>query len=216
MSTLNNVLQHSGTKVCVVLLLGLPLYVLVFRFIQEIFAPGSSFGADPGKEVVDYLGEWSIRVLYLTLALSSIARLTSTPTLIRFRRAFGLWAFAYVILHFLSYFAFLIGFDIVDLYMSVYKRPYIIVGAIALLSLIPLAITSTNQWRRRLGRNWIKLHRLVYVTAIAAWIHLFWLEKATFEESAIYGVILLLLAAERIANTINRRRRRNLGSPTST
>ncbi|MCY4657431.1 MAG: sulfoxide reductase heme-binding subunit YedZ [Gammaproteobacteria bacterium] len=185
------------------------MLVLVARIVQEFLSPGSSFGADPAKEVVDHLGEWSIRILFLTLVVSSIARLTGTPRLIRMRRMVGLWAFAYVICHFLSYFALLIGFDFVELYLSVYKRPYIIAGAVALLLLIPLAVTSTNGWQRRLRRNWARLHRLVYIIAIAAWIHLFWQERATIVESAIYGIILLLLFSERLANTIKQRRRRN-------
>ena len=208
MHIVEKVLRHKVTKVGLLSALGIPLLLITYQIVKEFQVPGSVFGADPGKEVVDFLGEWSIRILYLTLAVSSIARLTKTPQLIRYRRGVGLWAFFYVICHFLSYFAFIVALDIHQLYVSVYKRPYIVVGALALLTLIPLAITSTNGWQRRLRRNWKRLHRLVYITAIAAWIHLFWLEKGSFEESAVYGIVLTLLLVERLAHTIKRRRAR--------
>ena len=199
-------IRHFGTRLFVILALSIPLNVLVYRVFKELIEPGSSFGADPAKEVVDHLGEWSIRMLYLTLLVSSLARITKTPALIRQRRSVGLWAFVYVIFHVVSYLGLLANFDLTVLIGDLTKRPYIIAGALGLLCLIPLAITSTNGWQRRMGRNWRKLHRLVYVAAVAVWIHLFWLEKATFEESAIYGTILLVLFFERIAHTIKRRR----------
>lgn len=209
MQTIDNVLRSSFTKFVVICALGVPMLVLGGRLAREFMQPGSAFGADPADEIVDYLGQWSIRMLFITLGVSSVARLTKTPLLIRIRRACGVWAFCYVLVHFLSYFAFLTGFDIEELYQSIYKRPYIVFGMIALTVLIPLAITSTNGWQRRLRRNWQRLHRLVYIAAIAAWIHLFWQEKASFEESAIYGIILVVLFAERLANTIIRRRKRS-------
>ena len=209
MQTVDKVLRSRVTKFVVICALGIPMFVLCLRLAQEFMQPGSAFGADPADEIVDYLGQWSIRMLFITLGVSSIARLTKTPLLIRIRRACGVWAFFYVLVHFLSYFAFLTGFDLEELYRSIYKRPYIVFGMIALTVLIPLVITSTNGWQRRLRRNWQRLHRLVYVAAIAAWIHLFWQEKASFEESAIYGVILLALFAERLANTIIRKRKRS-------
>lgn len=208
MQVIDSLLRSKSAKLVVILTLGIPLFLLCFRLVRELMQPGSAFGADPADEIVDYLGEWSIRMLFLTLGIASIARLTKTPLLIRFRRIFGVWAFCYVLTHFLSYFAFLTGFDLGELYRSIYKRPYIVAGAVALTILIPLVITSTNGWQRRLRRNWQRLHRLVYIAAIAAWVHLFWQEKASFEESAIYGVILLVLFAERVANTIIRRRKR--------
>ena len=200
--------KHPLTKIGVVLLASIPMLVLGVRVALELSVPGTVFGADPGKEVVDFLGEWSLNLLFVTLTVSSLARLAGTPELIRYRRTLGLAAFTYVICHFLSYFAFLVNFDILELFRSVYKRPYIVAGMVALVTLIPLAITSTDGWRRRLRRNWSRLHKLVYVTAIAGWIHLFWQEKGAYEESAIYGIILLLLFAERIAHTIKRRKRR--------
>lgn len=112
-----------------------------------------------------------------------------------------------VCLHVSSYVLLLARVDLMVILSDFVERPYIIAGLTALCSLIPLAITSTRGWRRRLRQNWNRLHRLVYVAAIAAWIHLFWLERATFEESAIYGGILILLFTERIVHTMRIRKR---------
>lgn len=188
-------------------LLSIPVCVLLFRVVGEVLAFGPGLGADPADEIVDYLGSWSIRLLYLTLAISSVSRLAKLPQLIRLRRITGLWAFSFVLLHVCSYLGILAGFDVNAILADFTKRPYIIVGLIGLLTLVPLAITSTRGWQRRLGVNWRRLHMIVYITAIAAWIHLFWIEKATFEESAIYGVILILLALERIRHYVERARR---------
>ncbi len=113
-----------------------------------------------------------------------------------------------VCLHVTSYVLLLARIDVMVILADFTDRPYIIAGLTALCSLIPLAITSTRGWRRKLRQNWNRLHRLIYIAAIAAWIHLFWLERATFEESAIYGAILVALFGERIVNTIRTRKRK--------
>lgn len=172
----------------------------------EFQVPGSALGADPAEALVDYVGGWAIRILLATLAISSVARVSRTPRLIQLRRMTGLWAFFYVVLHATCYLGLLVEFDLPTLVDDFVKRPYITVGITALLLLTPLAITSTRGWQRRLGPNWKKLHTLVYPAAIAAWIHVLWVAKASLLDAVLYGVVLAVLFAERIAGRIRRAR----------
>ena len=119
----------------------------------------------------------------------------------------GLWAFTYVVLHFSAYLWLLGGFALETLAGDIVKRPYITVGFLALVMLIPLAVTSTRRWQRRLGRRWKTLHRLVYPAAIAAWTHLLWLSKGGFMDPFVYGLVLAVLFGERIAFRIRKQRR---------
>ena len=196
------------SKVLFWCLLGVPLALLVNDIRIELGAPTLGLGADPEDAIVDHLGLWSMRLLWFTLLISSLARVFKKPILVQFRRMAGLWAFFMVLLHMSSYVLLLARADVMVIIEDFSQRPYIIAGLTALLSLIPLAITSTRGWRRKLGLNWKRLHRLVYIAAIAAWIHLLWLERASFEESALYGVILLFLFGERVLDTIISKRRR--------
>lgn len=189
-------------------LLALPLVLLGVDVWRELQLPGSGFGPDPNEEILHYLGQWALRILLLTLAVSPAARLLRKPRLVRFRRMAGLWAFAYVVLHFASYLLPMAGNTLeVILEFTLYKKPYATAGFLALLLLVPLAVTSTRGWQRRLGRRWRTLHRLVYPAAIVAWIHLLWLSKGGFMDPFIYGLVLALLFGERIAVRILRQRR---------
>ncbi|MCY3857839.1 MAG: sulfoxide reductase heme-binding subunit YedZ [Gammaproteobacteria bacterium] len=196
------------SKVIFWCVLAVPLALLINDIRIELTSPTLGLGADPEDAIVDHLGIWSIRMLWFTLFISSLSRLTRKPILIQFRRMAGLWTFAMVCLHVTSYVLLLARIDVMVILADFTERPYIIAGLTALCTLIPLAITSTRGWRRKLRQNWNRLHRLIYIAAIAAWIHLFWLERATFEESAIYGAILVVLFGERIVNTIRTRKRK--------
>lgn len=178
--------------------LAVPLGLLAYDFFLEIYAPGTVFGADPAEEIVRYLGEWAIRMLLATLAVSPLSRLLKRPRLVRFRRMFGLFAFTYVVLHFTAYLALLAGFDMTAFIADFVKRPYITVGITGLICLVPLAVTSTRGWQRRLGRNWRKLHRLVYVVGVLGCVHLTWLSKGGYAEALLYSAILTVLLGERI------------------
>ena len=195
------------SKVVFWCVLAIPLAILCNEIRVELGAPTQGLGADPEDAIVDHLGTWSIRLLWLTLFISSLSRLLKKPKLVQFRRMAGLWAFFMVVLHVTSYVTLLARADIMLIIDDFVERPYIIAGLTALCSLIPLAITSTRGWRRRLRQNWNHLHRLIYVAAVAGWIHLFWLEKATFEDSALYGAILVLLFTERVVNKLLTRKR---------
>lgn len=180
-------------------LLASPLGVLAYDVYRELAAPGTVFGPDPGDEIVRYLGEWAIRLLMATLAVSPASRLFKRPQWVRFRRMFGLFAFAYAALHFVGYWGLFWEFDPAAFVNDfVGKRPYITVGMAALACLIPLAATSTRGWQRRLRRNWRRLHRLVYAIGVLACVHLWWLSKAGYGEAVLYTVILALLLGERI------------------
>ena len=195
------------SKILFCFVLMVPILVLINWILIELESPTQGLGADPEDAIVDHLGEWSIRFLWATLFISSLARILKQPVLVQFRRMMGLWTFTMVVLHVSSYVLLLAKLDLGLVLNDFVERPYIIAGLTALSTLIPLAVTSTRAWRRRLRSNWQLLHRLVYVAAIAAWIHLFWLERASYQESVIYGVILVLLFGERIFHTMRQRQR---------
>ena len=199
-------------KPLVFVALALPLAWLALDVWRELQAPGSALGPDPADELTRRLGVWALRALLLTLAVSPLARLLKRPVLVRFRRMIGLWAFAYVVMHFTVYFGLLAGFDPLAAIADIAKRPYITVGFAALLSLVPLAVTSTRGWQRRLGRRWRTLHKLVYPAAVAAWTHLVWLSKGSFMDPFVYGVVLAVLFGERIAFRMRREGRRKPAS----
>ena len=189
-------------------LLAAPLALLALNVAREVASPGSALGPEPGEAIVHELGAWSLRTLLATLLISSVARLAGKPRLIRFRRMAGLWAFTYIVLHVTSWLGLLAGFHLTTILADFVKRPYITMGLTALLLLIPLAITSTRGWQRRLGRRWGQLHRLVYPAAIAAWIHLLWLSRVSYLDAAIYGTVLAVLLGERVVAALRRSRRK--------
>ena len=187
--------------------LALPLALLAGDVWRELQVPGSALGPDPADELIRALGSWAITMLLATLLVSPLSRLVKRPWLIRFRRMVGLWAFAYVVLHFTVYLGVLAGFELASIADDIVERPYITVGFLALLALVPLAVTSTRGWQRRLGRRWRSLHRLVYPIAIAAWIHVWWLAKGDVLDAFVYGLALAMLFGERIVFAVRSRRR---------
>lgn len=198
-------LATTPAKWVVGLLLAIPLLLLLNDVLIELFDPGTRLGPNPGDVLVDRLGTWSIRFLYLTLLVSSISRIFKIPVLVQHRRTSGLFAFTYVVLHFTAYLAAILGFDFNTLMGDFSKRPYIIFGLIALTLLIPLAVTSTRGWRKRLKLNWKRLHRLIYLIAVLALVHLWLQERSTYTDTVIYGSILVLLFVERIVHTLRQR-----------
>jgi sulfoxide reductase heme-binding subunit YedZ len=150
-------------------------------------------GANPIETVTRNLGEWALRLLLLTLAVTPLRRLTGWRTVVQLRRMLGLFSFFYALLHLLSYLVLEQFFYWPEIWADLLKRPYITVGMVSLLLLLPLAITSTTGWMRRLGRNWQRLHRLIYPAAIAAVLHFYMLVKADTREPLIYAALLTLL-----------------------
>lgn len=161
-------------------------------------------GADPVKKLEHECGKWALNFLLITLAVTPLRHLANLPHLPRLRRMLGLFAFFYVLLHFAVYLCLDLEFNFRTLFTDIAKRPYITIGFLALLLLIPLAVTSTNRMMRRLGRRWQKLHRLVYVIAVLGVWHFYWQVKRDIREPLIYAGILATLLLYRWARSRRR------------
>ncbi len=159
---------------------------------------GGGLGPDPIEETQDFMGIWALRMLLLTLALTPLRRLTGWLWLIRLRRMTGLFALFYASMHLLNYLVPDQGLAWGAIVEDIIERPFITLGALAVAGLIALGITSTQGWQRRLGRNWAKLHKLVYVIAILVVWHFWWQVKSDITEPAIYAGILAALLAFRL------------------
>lgn len=171
---------------------------------QAVLTP-EHLGADPAKTLVDQSGLWAIRSILLALAITPLRIVTGQAWWIHLRRMTGLYAFFYAAVHFVVYSVFLLQLDFSRIGNELVQRPYIIVGAIALILYIPLAITSTQGWKKRLKRNWVKLHRLVYIIGVLAVIHMTWLKKVGLYDTWPYVLILLVLLLIRFYPSLKRR-----------
>lgn len=154
-------------------------------------------GANPVETLSHRTGDWSLRFLLLTLAVTPLRRLSGWNWLLKFRRMLGLFAFFYVCLHLGVYLIFDQFFDPAAILEDIAKRPYITVGFAGFLLLIPLAVTSTNGMIKRLGRNWQRLHRLVYLIGMLGVVHYWWLVKADISEPLLYAGLLTMLLGYR-------------------
>ena len=168
----------------------------LFWLIWQLFHQG--LGVDPAKEIVWFTGFWALRFLLITLAVSPLARYFKFGWLMVHRRMLGLFALFYALLHLLAYYQFILGGSLADLGRAVIERPYILVGAPALMILIVLGITSTKGWIKRLGRRWQQLHRLAYIALVLAWWHLFWQVRSSYFDAALYGALTLLILGTRL------------------
>jgi sulfoxide reductase heme-binding subunit YedZ len=166
---------------------------------------GAGLGPNPIDEIMDRLGEWGLRLLLATLGITPLAVELREPWLVQLRRMLGLYAFTYIALHFLNWLVLDQWFDTGSILADIAERPYITVGFTAFVLLVPLAVTSTRGWMRRLGRRWHRLHRLVYVTAILGCVHFWWQVKADWREPAVYSIVLLLLLGWRLRRARGRR-----------
>ncbi|MBP6797089.1 MAG: protein-methionine-sulfoxide reductase heme-binding subunit MsrQ [Luteimonas sp.] len=190
-----------------------PLAWLSWQFWQVASnADIDALGADPVAEVEHRLGLWALRLLLLTLAITPLRQLTGQPVLLRFRRMLGLYAFAYASLHFAAYLALDLRGYWTQVFEEIAKRPYITVGFAAWLLLVPLAVTSTQGWIRRLGRRWGQLHRLVYAIAILAVLHFWWIVKSDYREPLLYAAVLAVLLSWRLWKRLAARRGRPAAS----
>jgi sulfoxide reductase heme-binding subunit YedZ len=154
-------------------------------------------GADPIETLTHETGAWALRLLLATLAVTPLRRL-GLPVVLPYRRSLGLLAFFYASLHLATYAGLDLALDFANLFEDVAERPYVTAGFTAFCLLVPLAVTSTRGWMRRLGRRWTRLHRLVYVAAVLAVVHFLWGVKADVREPLVYAGILALLLAARI------------------
>ncbi|MBX6421445.1 MAG: sulfoxide reductase heme-binding subunit YedZ [Nevskia sp.] len=157
-----------------------------------------ALGPNPVQTLEYFTGRWALRWLLVTLAMTPLRRLTSRPEPIQVRRLLGLWAYAYLCLHFSIYLVFDLQFSPAQLAEDLSKRAFITAGFAGWLLLLPLALTSTNGWQRRLGRRWKTLHRLIYFAAGAGVLHYAWGVKKDETWPCIYLSILALLLVLRI------------------
>lgn len=165
---------------------------------------GQSLGPNPVREMLHFTGKTALNLLMITLLVSPLRELTGSALWQRPRRMLGLFAFAYALLHFLVYAVLELDLDFSDLARELTRRPYIIIGSIALLALVPLAVTSTDRMMRRLGRRWQRLHLLVHpITILAIW-HYYWQVKADIREPLLYATALAALLAWRIRRRTRR------------
>lgn len=165
-----------------------PLAGLVWRALQQ------DLGANPIEFVTHATGDWILIFLVLTLAITPARQLLHRPELIRFRRMLGLFAFFYACLHFSIWIGVDKFFDWAEMLKDVRKRPFITAGFTAFVLLVPLAMTSTKGWIRRLGgKRWQKLHRLIYLSAMAGVVHYYWLVKSDVRKPVRYGILVALL-----------------------
>jgi sulfoxide reductase heme-binding subunit YedZ len=193
-------LRHRWVKVIVFLLCLVPAGYLGWRVYTQ------DLTANPLEYITHFTGDWAIRLIALTLAITPFRKLLQLPDLIRFRRMIGVYAFFYACLHFLTYLWLDRLFDFHDLAKDLAKRPFITMGFASFLFMLPLALTSTKGWIRRMGgKRWQLLHRLVYLSGIAAVIHYYWLVKSDIRLPLMYGAIIGALLLYRVAYSLRTR-----------
>jgi sulfoxide reductase heme-binding subunit YedZ len=195
------------SKVLVFLLCLAPLGRLAWR------AWNQDLTANPIEFITHFTGDWTIRMLVATLAVTPLRKALDAPGLIRYRRMLGLFAFFYGSLHFLTYIWLDKFFDLHDIVKDVGKRPFVTAGFAAFSAMVPLAATSTAGWIRRLGgRRWQALHRLIYFSGVAAVVHYYWLVKSDIRLPALYGTLVALLLGYRMAAWWQARRQAPAGA----
>ena len=191
-------LMKSMLKPVVFVLLLAPFIWLVYALLNN------QLGANPIEAITEFTGDWALRILLLSLAMTPLRMLLKKPWPIRLRRMVGLFAFFYVLTHLATYLVLDQQLDVSAIMSDILERPYITAGTLALLILIPLALTSTKGMMKRLGKRWTSLHRLVYLAATAAIVHYVWLTRGDQIEPLIYLFVLFGLMLFRVKKLITR------------
>lgn len=186
-------LKNRWLKPLVFLACLLPVALLLYHGLRD------ELGANPIERITHATGDWTMRFLLITLAITPLRRAWGQPDLIRFRRMLGLFAFFYGCLHLTTWLWLDKFFDPHELWADLVKRRFITAGMLGFAGMLPLAVTSTTGWIRRMGgRNWQRLHRLIYLSAAAGVVHYYWLVKSDIRQPLLYGTILALLLAWRL------------------
>ena len=197
-------------KIIVFSLSSIPLLVIIWRGFHN------NLTANPVEFLQHKTGDWTLRFLIFALCVTPFRKVLNLPELIRFRRMLGLFAFFYASLHFLTYLGPDQSFNFAGMLKDVVKRPFITVGFTAFVLLIPLAITSTAGWVRRLGgKRWQALHRSIYICAILGVIHYYWLVKSDVREPLFYGFLVGILLLWRFTEWLTKRRAAALAHTTA-
>ena len=189
--------MHKFLKPAVFLLALVPFALLLIRALQN------NLGPDPAQELSIETGEWSLRFLLITLALTPLRNLTGQPEFVRQRRMLGLFTFFYATVHLLVWMTFILGFRWFAIVEELIERPYITVGFTAYVILFALGITSPKAMVRKLGKQWKRLHRLVYVASILGVVHLLWILRTNVGEAVLYGSIVFFLLGYRIVRNLS-------------
>ncbi len=197
--------QRRIFKPLVFLISLLPFCWLAYAIFSDTTMSTQYLTTDPVQKLDRELGDWTLIFIILSLAVRPAADLLKRNEFINYRRMIGLFALFYVVLHVTSYQVFHLKLDVVAFLKDIAERPFITVGMIAFIALIPLGITSTKGMIRRLGKKWRKLHMLVYPIAILGVVHFYMMIRADFSRPYIYGAIILLLLGYRVWK--NRQRR---------
>jgi sulfoxide reductase heme-binding subunit YedZ len=199
--------QLAAIKSVLFVLALLPFARIVWLVVRQV-------PVDPVEFVTHGTGDWALYLLCATLTVTPLRRLTGWNWLIRLRRLLGLYTFFYGAMHFLTFLWADHGFDVGAMWKDVLKRPFITVGFIAFVLLVPLAATSTNAMIKRLGRRWAQLHRLIYLIAPLAILHYWWMKagKHNFEQPIVWGTVVAVLLGLRVYWSLSRTRARNVAS----
>ncbi|MDC0221105.1 sulfoxide reductase heme-binding subunit YedZ [Gammaproteobacteria bacterium] len=184
-------------KPAVFLLALVPFALLLIRALQN------NLGPDPAQELSIETGEWTLRFLLITLALTPLRDFTGRSEFVRQRRMLGLFALFYATVHLLGWMTFILGFRWFAIVEELIERPYITVGFTSYLILFALGITSPKAMVRKLGKNWKRLHRLVYLASVLGVVHLLWILRTDIGEAVLYGSIVFVLLGYRIARKLN-------------
>ena len=185
-------MQQGAIRIGVFVLCLAPFGVLAYQAFT------AALGPDPAEAIMHVTGEWSLRLLALTLLITPLRSHVSWPVLFKLRRMLGLFAFFYACVHLVSFGHFFVGWTPTILLEELVERPYITAGFAGWLLMLPLAVTSTRKMQRRLRRNWLRLHRLVYPAAIAACLHLLWQARPDIGEALVYIAAFSLLLGWRL------------------
>ena len=174
-------------KPVVFLLALIPFVYLLLKVLQN------DLGPDPAQSLSIEPGEWSLRFLLLTLTITPLRQMFGLIEIARLRRMIGLFTFFYATIHLLSWMAFILGFRWFAIAEELVERPYITVGFLAYVILVLLGVTSTNTMIRKLGKNWKRLHKLIYLASLLVIIHLLWILRTDMTEAVIYGALVAIL-----------------------
>ena len=180
----------------------LPLFFIVYQTISN------KLGADPAKAIVLFTGTWAFYFLLITLSVTPLKRLAGQSWIMIHRRMLGLFTLFYAIAHLLSYLIFILGLDFSTFGSELVKRPYILLTIPAVLLLIALGATSTQAMMRRLGKNWVKLHKSIYLVAILAWLHVLLQVRSSYADAVLFGVLTGLLLGVRLYWVLRKKQRK--------
>lgn len=200
--------MHPAAKPLVFVLSLLPFAWLAYGTIAAAFFNADTLGANPAEYLIRATGDWTLRFLCITLAVTPVRTIAGQPALARYRRMLGLFTYFYVVLHFLCYSVFDMGLDWGDIAKDIAKRPFILVGFAAFVLLTPLAATSFNRAVKAMGaKRWQALHKLVYAIAVLGILHFFWMRagKHNFGEVAVYAAILAVLLGWRVLHFLRKK-----------